>query len=103
VGLSIDDFGVGYSSLAYLKRLPIHRLKIDRSFIKDLPEDRDSKAIANAIVAMAHSLELGVIAEGVEKISQLEYLASIHCDELQGYYFSKPLPPEELDFSRYPM
>lgn len=101
VGLSIDDFGVGYSSLAYLKRLPIHRLKIDRSFVKDLPEDADSKAIAAAIVAMAHSLELGVIAEGVESQSQLDYLRSINCDELQGFYFARPMPPAEVDFTKY--
>ncbi len=101
VGLSIDDFGAGYSSLAYLKRLPIHRLKIDRSFIRDLPEDTDSKAIADAIVAMAHSLELGVIAEGVESERQFEYLKSIHCDELQGFYFARPAPPDKIDFAKF--
>lgn len=101
VGLSIDDFGSGYSSLAYLKRLPIQRLKIDRSFIKDMPDDRDSNAIADAIVAMAHSLELGVIAEGVESARQMEYLKGIHCDELQGFYFARPSPPDKVEFSKF--
>lgn len=101
VGLSIDDFGSGYSSLAYLKRLPIQRLKIDRSFIKDMPDDTDSNAIADAIVAMAHSLELGVIAEGVESARQMEYLKGIHCDELQGFYFARPSPPDKVEFSKF--
>ncbi|HQI19067.1 MAG TPA: EAL domain-containing protein, partial [Leptospiraceae bacterium] len=102
VGLSIDDFGSGYSSLAYLKRLPIQRLKIDRSFIKDMPDDRDSNAIADAIVAMAHSLELGVIAEGVESARQMEYLKGIHCDELQGFYFARLRRRTKLSSQNFP-
>ncbi|MCB1678351.1 MAG: EAL domain-containing protein [Halioglobus sp.] len=91
---SIDDFGTGYSSLNYLKRFPISELKIDRSFIIDIPEDRDVGAIVRAIIAMAHSLELTVVAEGVEEVGQLEYLKSLHCDLIQGYYYSKPLPAD---------
>ena len=102
VGLSIDDFGSGYSSLAYLKRLPIQRQKIDRSFIKDMPDDRDSNAIADAIVAMAHSLELGVIAEGVESARQMEYLKGIHCDELQGFYFARLRRRTKLSSQNFP-
>jgi EAL domain-containing protein (putative c-di-GMP-specific phosphodiesterase class I) len=94
--LSIDDFGTGYSSLAYLKRFPINSIKIDRSFIQDLPGDADSAAITRAIIAIADSLKLNVIAEGVENEAQMDFLRAHNCTEIQGYYFSKPLPPTEF-------
>ncbi len=97
IPLAIDDFGTGYSSLSYLRSLSIDTLKIDRSFIADLPEDKENCEIANAIVAMAHGLGLNVIAEGVETTEQIQYLQSINCDEVQGYYFSKPLPKTEIE------
>jgi diguanylate cyclase (GGDEF)-like protein/PAS domain S-box-containing protein len=91
VRLSIDDFGTGYSSLAYLKRFPIDALKIDRTFISDLTTDSDDGSIALAIISLAHSLKLKVIAEGVETRDQLEFLRAHGCDEMQGYYFARPL------------
>ncbi|GGC81678.1 EAL domain-containing protein [Undibacterium terreum] len=94
--LSIDDFGTGYSSLAYLKRFPVDSVKIDRSFIKDIPEDPNDTAIVLAIVAMAHTLGLKVIAEGVETATQLYTLADSSCDEYQGFYFSKAIPENEF-------
>ena len=91
VRIAIDDFGTGYSSLAYLKRFPIDCVKIDRSFIRDLPEDRDDASITRSIIAMAHNMELEVVAEGVETVPQLDFLRAHGCDEIQGFLFSKPL------------
>ncbi len=92
ISVSIDDFGTGYSSLAYLKRFPINALKIDRSFVSDLGAGDDG-VIASAIIALAHSLHMKVIAEGVETEAQCRFLANRNCEEIQGYYFSRPLPP----------
>ena len=89
--LAIDDFGVGYSSLTHLKRFPIDTLKVDRSFIRDLPEDAEDKAITEAIIAMGRSLSLTVVAEGVETQEQQNFLQGLACDEMQGYHFSKPI------------
>ncbi len=91
ISIVIDDFGVGYSSLNYLKRLPVDKVKIDRSFIMDIPHDTDDVAITSAILAMAKNLNIKVIAEGVENIAQLKFLIEHQCDEIQGFYFSNPL------------
>ena len=96
VRISIDDFGTGYSSLSDLKRLPIQRLKIDRSFVQDITTDPDNRAIIQAVTVMAHTMKMTVVAEGVETEEQLSFLRETRCDEAQGYFYSKPLPDEEF-------
>ena len=96
ISISIDDFGTGYSSLSYLKHLPVDKIKIDRSFVMDIVTDPDDAAIVDAVISIAHALDLCVIAEGVESKGQLDFLVNRNCTEFQGYYFSKPLVAEQF-------
>lgn len=94
--VSIDDFGTGFSSLSYLKRLPVDKLKIDQSFIRDLNTDAGDAAIVTSIITLAHNLDLTVVAEGVENAEQLGFLRANRCDEIQGYLISRPQPANAL-------
>jgi diguanylate cyclase (GGDEF)-like protein len=97
ISVAVDDFGTGYSSLAYLKRLPVTSLKIDISFIKSLPEDKENAKITETIISLAKALNLKTIAEGVDKMEQIDFLRKLGCDEAQGYYFTMPLPAHEFE------
>ena len=97
VGFSLDDFGVGYSSLAYLKRLPLDQLKIDRSFVNDVLSDVNDAVIVRTILALAHNLELEVVAEGVENSDQVDFLVSNGFERFQGYHFGRPVPIGEFE------
>jgi EAL domain-containing protein (putative c-di-GMP-specific phosphodiesterase class I) len=96
VGVTIDDFGTGYSSLAYLAKLPVDALKIDRTFVHTMLDDPSAMTLVQTMISLAHSLKLKVIAEGVESEYQAKILRLLRCDEMQGFYFSKPLPESEL-------
>jgi EAL domain-containing protein (putative c-di-GMP-specific phosphodiesterase class I) len=96
VELAIDDFGTGYSSLSYLKQMPFDRLKIDQSFVRDIPQSADDCAIVRAILAMACNLDLKVIAEGVESSEQQEFLHAEGCNEIQGFFLSPPVPADDF-------
>jgi EAL domain-containing protein (putative c-di-GMP-specific phosphodiesterase class I) len=97
IRMSIDDFGTGYSSLSYLKRFKVYKLKIDQSFVRDLENDLEDRMIVAAIISMASTLGMKTIAEGVETVEQLESLKLLGCNEIQGYYFSRPLPADKFE------
>ena len=96
IHVSIDDFGTGYSSLSYLRKLPAKELKIDRSFVSDLEHSADARAVADAVVKLAHALGKKVVAEGVENEAQAELLVAMGCNQLQGYFYGKPMPADHL-------
>jgi EAL domain-containing protein (putative c-di-GMP-specific phosphodiesterase class I) len=96
IHISIDDFGTGYSSLNHLERLPVERLKIDKSFIRRVPADPDNRAIVRSVTSLAHNMRMKVVAEGVETEDQFRFVRATGCDEMQGYLFSKPLPAEDF-------
>jgi EAL domain-containing protein (putative c-di-GMP-specific phosphodiesterase class I) len=96
INISIDDFGTGFSSLASLKRLPIDALKIDQSFVREATSDPDDAALVMAIITLGHNLRLKVVAEGVETEDQLRFLQLLRCDEIQGFFYSKPVPADTL-------
>jgi EAL domain-containing protein (putative c-di-GMP-specific phosphodiesterase class I) len=96
ISIAIDDFGTGYASLSYLQKLKADTLKIDRSFVKGIPSDTDSTNIISAIIHLAQKLHINTVAEGVETMEQLQFLKKIHCDEIQGYYFSRPISPQDF-------
>ena len=94
--VAVDDFGTGYSSLSYLRKFPIDALKIDQSFVRQISTAGDDTTIVTAVIGMARSLKLRVIAEGVETLEELAFLRAHQCDEAQGYYFSRPVPPQQF-------
>ena len=97
ITISIDDFGTGYSSLSYLKKIPVNYLKIDRSFIVSITEGPSGVAMVAAIISLANALNMQVVAEGVEKVEEIDILKQYQCQYVQGYYFSKPLPAEQFE------
>ena len=96
LSIAVDDFGTGYSSLRYLAKLPVHTLKIDRSFIETMQQEDDTMTLVATVISLAHSMRLKVVAEGVETEAQAEILRQLACDEMQGYLFSRPLPADKL-------
>jgi EAL domain-containing protein (putative c-di-GMP-specific phosphodiesterase class I) len=96
ISLSVDDFGTGYSSLAYLKKLPVNKLKIDQSFVKNLPDDEEDAAIIKAIIALAKSLKFQIVAEGVETKEQKDFIVACGCECIQGYYYAKPMSADDI-------
>ncbi|MCI4410105.1 MAG: EAL domain-containing protein [Thiotrichales bacterium] len=99
IEISIDDFGTGYSSLSQIKRLNVDRIKIDKSFVDDIATDGQSQTLVKAIITMAHSLGLRVLAEGIETEAQYQLLKALGCDEGQGYWFARPVPAEQFSFA----
>ena len=96
ISFALDDFGTGFSSLSNLQHLPISLVKIDKSFVQELGQSADAEHIIRAIISLAHSLQISVVAEGVETEGQLEFLRQQHCDEIQGYYYARPMPWNDL-------